>query len=82
MAKHVRVRLQLEAGGGRCPLDHPREARRRERGSAKMPNCEPGRRNLPSSYGAFVSPRRSKSRITKGTLGVPKGKFTSSRAMG
>jgi hypothetical protein len=33
MAEHVRVRLQLEAGGTRCPLDHPSEAGRGERRS-------------------------------------------------
>jgi hypothetical protein len=29
VAEHVRVRLQLKAGGTRCPLDHPGEAGRR-----------------------------------------------------
>jgi hypothetical protein len=33
VAEHVRVRLEVEARGARCPLNHPGKAGRRERGS-------------------------------------------------
>jgi hypothetical protein len=43
VAEHVRMRVELEAGGTRCPLHHTGEAGRRERGAA-LAYEEEGRR--------------------------------------